>query len=304
MKKKFLITAFATLATLIIFTSCSNKKTQTETKNEFTFVFMTDVHLQEELNAIEGFKQAIDTINKIGPDFVIAGGDQIMDALGSTYEEANKAYNLYADVIKELKPRLYNTMGNHEIFGMYNKDDAVQNHEEYGEKMFENRMGENYQSFTHKGWKFMILNSIEENNNKRYTGLIEDAQMNWIKAELAKTPLDMPIIISTHIPLITAFKQRSHGSTVPLDSSWVVYNSKEVLDLFEDHNLKLVLQGHLHIVEDIKIRDTHFITGGAISASWWEGSYYGFEEGFLKFTLSENDFSYEFVDYGWEAVND
>ena len=59
-----------------------------------------------------------------------------------------------------------------------------------------------------------------------------------------------------------------------------------------------------NIVEDIKIRDTHFITGGAISASWWEGSYYGFEEGFLKFTLSENDFSYEFVDYGWEALND
>jgi len=41
-------------------------------------VFMTDVHVAPERHATEGFLQAIDTINKLAPDFVISGGDNIL----------------------------------------------------------------------------------------------------------------------------------------------------------------------------------------------------------------------------------
>jgi len=258
---------------------------------------MTDIHLQPEQNAVEGLKMALDTINKINPDFVITGGDQIMDALNVSFGRADSLYSLYQEVIKSCNSPVYNTMGNHEIFAMYSKNDSVRNHPEYGEKMFENRIGESYYSFEHKGWKFMILNSVEEKANHRYEGYIDSDQLNWIKTELEKTEKEMPIVLSTHIPLISAYKQILNGSTVANDSSWVIYNSKEVLELFGQHNLKLVLQGHLHIVEDIHINNTHFITGGAISANWWNGSYHGFEEGFLKINVIKDDFNWEFIDY-------
>ena len=44
-----------------------------------------------------------------------------------------------------------------------------------------------------------------------------------------------------------SLKENSRGS--------VIENSKEVLDLFKDYDLKLVLQGHLHFYEDIKYNE-------------------------------------------------
>ena len=75
---------------------------------------------------------------------------------------------------------------------------------------------------------------------------------------------------------MTMFMQKYNGSTVAGDSPLVVVNSKEVIDLFKGYNLKLVLQGHLHTVEDIYDDGVHFITGGAISAGMVEGTKHGF----------------------------
>ena len=297
-----LIKVSTILLTVVLFSACCQKKASND--NSFSFVFMTDIHLQPELNAEQGLRQALDSIVKINPDFIITGGDQIMDALGVSHERADSMYNLYLGVIHDYDIPVYNTMGNHEIYGLYSQAEGIENDPDYGEKMFENKIGKSYYSFQHKGWKFMILNSVEEKENKKYTGLIDDAQIEWIKEELSNTDKNTPIVISTHIPLITAFKQRSQGSTLPLDSSGVVYNSKEVLDLFNDYNLKLVLQGHLHILEDILINGTHFITGGAISSNWWKGKYHGFEEGFLKIDIQGDTFKYKYVDYGWKVMND
>jgi 3',5'-cyclic AMP phosphodiesterase CpdA len=208
---------------------------------------------------------------------------------------------LYDEVIKKSKSPVYNTMGNHELYGIYERSGADTSSPDYGEKMFERRLGESYYSIEHKGWKFFIINSIEDTGKDKYTGLVDAGQMEWIKDELAKTDPAMPLVISTHIPFITAFTQKYDGSTLASDSSIVVSNSREVLSLFKEHNLKLVLQGHLHTIEDIHIDGIHFITGGAVSAGWWKGPNKGFEEGFLDLTFYPDDFTWRYVDYGWEV---
>jgi Icc protein len=195
----------------------------------------------------------------------------------------------------------YNTMGNHEIYGIYSKSGADHSNPEFGEKMFEKRIGESYYSFDHKGWKFMILNSVEDAGNDKYVGKIDDEQIGWIKEELGKTDKKTPIVISTHIPFITANTQKSQGTTVANDSSSVIYNGKVVLDLFKGYNLKLILQGHLHTVEDIFIDGTHFITGGAVSGGWWEGPNVETQEGYILITATKNDFTWKYIDYGWEV---
>ena len=288
------------LLTIYILTGCTQKCPQEE-QNSFQFAFLTDIHLQYKNNAVEGFKQAIDTVNMIDPDFVITGGDLIMDALGQTYGRADSLYNLYAEVSKDFNMPLYNTLGNHEIYGIYKRSGADKTHPEYGEKMFEKRLGKSYYAFDHKGWKFMIINSIEDTKRNGYVGLIDEEQIEWIKKELQKTDSRTPIVISTHIPFITVFKQIYSGSTVSNDSSLVVSNSKDVIDLFKDHNLKLVLQGHLHTVEDIYVDGIHFITGGAVSARWWSGANKGFEEGFVLISVKGDNFDWQYVDYGWQV---
>jgi len=241
-------------------------------------------------------------VNALNPDFVITGGDLIMDALGQSFGRADSLYDLYQGMIGELKMPVYNSIGNHEIYGIYKESGANKAHPEYGEKMFETRLGKSYYSFDHKGWKFMIINSIEDTKKNSYIGWIDSTQMEWVRKELERTPKETPIVISTHIPFITAFEQRYYGSTLSNDSSLVVANSKDLLDLFKDHNLRLVLQGHLHTIEDIYIDGIHFITAGAVCGAWWNGPNRGFEEGFMHIRVRNNEVSWEYIDYGWSVA--
>jgi len=299
------------LGPVIIFTvvmfsisSCNApKKEEAKDKDAFSFAFLTDIHLQPERNAGQGFMQAIDTVNKLNPDFVITGGDQIMDALGQTESRADSLYDMYIELSGSFNMPVYNTMGNHEVFGIYEQSGVDPSHPLYGEKMFEERIGERYYAFDHKGWRFYILDSVDEREEEGgYYGHIDSMQIKWLKEDLANVDAETPIAISVHIPFITVQTQLVYGSTAPNSEGLVITNAIDVLTLFLEHNLKLVLQGHLHFLEDIYVGDIHFITGGAVSASWWNGPRGEMEEGFLLVNVNGEDIDWEYVDFGWEAA--
>ena len=71
------ITNSLLLVIIIFFISACTKRS-----DSFRFAFMTDIHLQQELRAEEGFAKAIAKVNDLNAEFVITGGDLIMDALG------------------------------------------------------------------------------------------------------------------------------------------------------------------------------------------------------------------------------
>jgi 3',5'-cyclic AMP phosphodiesterase CpdA len=276
-------------------------KVEVTLDDNFSFAFLTDIHVQPERNAVAGFQAAIDEVNKLNPDFVITGGDLIMDALGVSYERSDSLYDIYTEMIGQFNMPVYNTLGNHEVYGWYEKSGADPEHLEYGKNMYEARLAKRYLTFEYKNWKFFILDSVEENGKGGYEGGVDQEQLDWLAAELAKTPQDQPLVISTHIPLITTEAQIIRGATEANYPGEVIVNSKEVLELFVDHNLKLVLQGHLHYLEDIYVWGTHFITGGAVSGRWWTGEYMKTQEGFLMVEAGTDNFEWDYVDYGWEV---
>jgi 3',5'-cyclic AMP phosphodiesterase CpdA len=291
------------LLSLTAFITCNqNQKTTPIEPEGFSFAFLTDVHLMPMRNADDGFAKAIQTVNELDPDFVITGGDLIMDALGVSYDTADIQYNLYTSMLESFDMPVHNTLGNHEVFGWYQRSGTPPDHPEYGKKMYENRIGPRYDVFEYKGWKFLILDSVIPNGEGGYMGGIDEGQIEWIKDVLAETDTAQPIIISTHIPFMTVATQLLKGATIPNPRGGVITNSKEVLDLFAGYNLKLVLQGHLHFLEEINVWGTQFITAGAVSAGWWNGAYMKTEEGFLMVHIGENnDFTWEYIDYGWEV---
>jgi 3',5'-cyclic AMP phosphodiesterase CpdA len=291
-------------AILIFFTtsfpSC-DMEMETKVEDTFSFAFLTDIHVQPERMAQEGYASAIKEVNRLNPDFVITGGDLIMDALGVSYERSDSLYNIYLDMNKAYEMPVHQTLGNHEVYGWYEKAGADTNHPEYGKSMFEKRIDKRYRAFEYKGWKFLILDSVIPNGKGGYMGGIDEEQMEWIKQVLAETDTSQPIVISTHIPFLTTEAQILRGSTAANYEGEVVTNAKEVLELFESHNLKLVLQGHLHYLEHMYVWGTHYITGGAVSGRWWTGQYLRTEEGFLMIHVKGDDFTWEYVDYGWEV---
>jgi hypothetical protein len=174
-------------------------------------------------------------------------------------------------------------------------------HPEYGKKMFDKRIGKTYYSFDYKGWHFLILDSVAAVNRERYVGKIPEEQVEWIKRDLEKTGKNTPIVLSTHIPFITSMTQVYSGSLEANDDFIVIVNSKEVLELFNGHNLKLVLQGHLHFLEAIYVRGIHFITAGAVCGKWWEGPNKETEEGFVLVKVKGENLEWDYIDYGWDV---
>lgn len=269
-------------------------------KDSFSFVFMTDIHLQPEKNAVQGFRKAIDAANRRNPDFVLTGGDNIMDALGQTWTRSDTLYRLLKSLLEEFDSPVYTTIGNHDVFGLYNRSNVFQEHLEFGKKIYEQRMCERYYSFNHKNWHFIVLDGVGFTEDRHYIGYIDTEQLEWLKKDLLETGPTTPVIISIHIPLLSVESHIALGPTEAFKKNSIVNNANEVRKVFEGYNVKLVLQGHTHFLEDIYYDGVHYITGGAVSGSAWNGPKFKMEEGFLLLKLWKDGFKWEYVDYGWE----
>lgn len=312
--KKLIILLILYLIPLAIIFSCSNLRPKRIeiVDGDFSFVFMTDIHLQPEhgypnlpqipdLSPQKAFSMAIDTANKLGADFAIMGGDQVYDVMRGQIR-ADSLYQGYKTAVSALNMPVYHTIGNHDLFGIYEDGNTNPTHPDYKYGMFERYLGKTYYSFDHEGWHFIVLNSLDE-KNKRYTGVVSQEQINWLKDDLAQIKSEIPIVVSTHLPLVSVIRQIYPTKNQPetTKEQWVI-NQKEVLDLFSNHNLKLVLQGHLHIMEDIYVNQlgTHFITGGSIAGRpSWQGFRNGEPSGFLLIKIKNQDICWDFIDFGW-----
>jgi len=285
----------------VILSSCDKK-----VERQFRFVFMTDIHLQPEGIASTGFENVIQQVNSLKPDFIITGGDLIMDALEQDFERADSLYKLYNDYQKKFQALVYNTIGNHEVFGMYPTSGVDPSHPEYGKQMFKNRLGhgKTYRSFDYKGWHFMLLDGIGFTKDCQYYGHIDSSQIKWIKNDLSSLDSETPIVISIHIPFYSISAQVSEDPTAANSKGIVITNANQVLELFNNYNLKAVISGHLHWIEEIIYQDVHHINVGAVSGGWWEGPYRGVSEGFAVFQVKGNKFTWRYEDYGWHAPLD
>ena len=266
----------------------------------FSFVFMTDIHLQPEKNVVQAFHMAIDSVNHLNPDFVITGGDNIMDALGQSWGRSDNLYTLFDSILKEFNSPVYTTLGNHDIFGLYLKSGINPDHPEYGKKMYENRRCKRYYSFDHKNWHFIILDGIGFTEDRGYFGYVDPEQMEWLKKDLQKTGTATPVVVSIHIPLMSVESQIALGPTEAFKKNSIVNNANEVRKVFYGYNIKLVLQGHTHFLEDIYYDGIHYITGGAVSGAVWNGPRNKMKEGFLLLKVRNDGFVWKYIDYGWK----
>ncbi|MFC3196395.1 metallophosphoesterase family protein [Parapedobacter deserti] len=264
-------------------------------QEKFSFAFFTDLHMNKnpKAKAFEGLKMAIKHVESSGVDFVMTGGDNV-DVDGTKAErraDAVQLYQEYKDIIGQSSLKnWYFTIGNHDRYwGDGEKGGA------YGEALFKSFLGDTYYTFNHKGWRFIVLNSAEICDGNY---CVSDVQYRWLDSVLNNTPADQPIIVSTHVPFLSLYYPVLEGRYTATDT---FVNQKQVFDRFTGHNLKLILQGHQHLYEEIKVKGVQFITAGAVSAGWWGGAFHGTEEGYLKVTVGDDDFNWEYIDYGWEV---
>ncbi|MHC2069263.1 metallophosphoesterase family protein [Bremerella sp. T1] len=275
----------------------------------FRFVHLTDIHAQPELGAAEGWLQCVQKVNQLDPipDFVITGGDLIMDALAPDAERIDLEWKLFDEASKQLAVPVHHTIGNHDIGGWSPKSKLSKQDPRYGKAMFADRYGQGstYHSFDHKGWHFVILDSVGKAEpgepGSGYIGLIDDEQVEWLRNDMEKTGRDTPTVIVTHIPFFSAVLQSMSGPQTPVSRGGLVTNAHEVRKLLEPYNVQLVLSGHGHVRERIDLRGVTYLQGGAVSGGWWRGPLFHEEEAFVVVDCQPGQFDYHFHDYGWDV---
>ena len=296
MNKNFVL--FILLAAMALFSHCTDctQSGGKSSENAFSFAFLTDVHLNKDNrgNGNEGLEKALAYAKVRGVDFVIFGGD-LVDVDGLKPEQEATADSLFArfkSIVDKSGVPAYFTIGNHDRFYTFNgqADPA-------GFKMFQKYLGETYYSFDYKGVHFIVINSVQRDSVHRY--FVNDEQFEWLKNDLSAIGANTPLVVSTHVPFQSLYYPAVEGRIIPTD---MFENYKEVWDLLLNYNLKIILQGHQHLHEELFVKDTWFLTGGAVSGGWWRGEFHRTQEGYLHVSVdAEEKFSWNYVDYGWEV---
>ncbi len=250
---------------------------------QFKFAFLTDLHIHSD-STMNQVKQRLTKLPK-SIDFLLSGGDNV-DIDNLKKEDIPKGEERLAqlkDLLEATGKPFHMAIGNHDRLPSSVRDGK--NDFQAFEKVF----GKPYYSFAHKGCTFVVLNSVEVENNQ-YT--VKAEQLNWLKGLLARTPKEQPIVIVSHVPFLSVYYPILEGRYTGADT---FQNQKQVFDLFEKHNLKLVLQGHMHLYEEVKVKGVQFITAGAVSGNWWHGVFHGTAPGHLEVEISKNNVKWEYI---------
>jgi 3',5'-cyclic AMP phosphodiesterase CpdA len=250
-------------------------------------LYFTDVHATNEGDVPDALDRAAEALRTIEADLVICGGDAVHGGFNGTAEVMTPRWGTYRSFLSRLGRPVHHVLGNHDFVEAMAPDGSVTPGDP--SRLWRAHLGIDgpaYRSFDHAGWHVILLDSVQPvGGATRYRGWIGEAQLAWLRGDLAAVRPGTPILLATHIPLRTTFSQVIEGSTAALPPNLVVGNAREVLALFEGHDLRLVLQGHLHVDELVRFNGTSFYMGGAICGGWWRGPANGTPEGFATIDL-------------------
>lgn len=269
---------------------------------DFSVAFLTDPHVHAEQGAADGFASALGHAFSQArqPELLITGGDLAFDILATGRAEADAQYELFEGPLGSVKVPIHHTIGNHDVLGVYQQSGLSESDDGYGKAYYLERFGleRPYHSFDHEGWHFVILDTIGI-VDRGYRGWVDDEQIAWLEDDLAAA--DRPTVVIGHIPLLSNYTEWNRGTAAGIPAGATVVNANQVLEVLLRHPVKLVLGGHLHVIESYRFKGIELANIGAVSGNWWRGLRDGFEEGYAMLDFRGDHVSWRYVDYGWET---
>lgn len=273
----------------------------------FRFVHLTDIHVAPERQSEQGLVQCLRSVLALDPrpDFILTGGDLVMDVFEQDEDRARKLFQLLRKVFDDNAGiPVHHCIGNHDVFG-WGSSKVQEGQAGYGKQMVSEylELPNRYYRFDHQGWRFFVLDDIQPAPEKAYQAYLDEEQFAWLEAELKAKPKEMPAAAVCHIPLlsVTAIGD-AENNLYQIPTSSMCRDMPRLVQLFAENNVRLSLSGHLHQLDRIAFRGVEFICDGAVSGGWWKGPHKGFEEGYGVIDLgADGSIQHQYLDYGWEA---
>lgn len=200
-----------------------------------------------------------------GPVYTLCLGDMTTD--GKWYKN-NFAFPEYLSEMASYPTPVFHVPGNHD--NDQRCSGSFEEWESAAEQRYKNEIGPNYYSLNIGGIHFLMLDDIithgpkAEGNPARnyvgkfgYTYAVDEHQMAWIREDLKRVPLTVPLVVCMHVPL---FK----------DGKKIVANAEELLALFEGRPKVDFFAGHCHTtrVSEIAPGRIEHLIASASTVSW------------------------------------
>jgi len=257
--------------------------------NSFTFAQICDPQLgfgESYRHDIETFKQTVEKINGLKPDFVAICGDLVNSPDDKSYSDFKKINSGF------IVPS-YLISGNHDV-GNTPTEKSL--------NYYRKQIGKDYYSFKHKGLTFIVLNSqLWKSPVKGET----EKQNLWLENTLNAAKKQMsPVVVFQHYPLFLENPDETNQYyNIPLKIR------KKLLRLFDNNNVVAVLGGHVHKKLVNKYKNIKFVNGETTCRNF-DGRPLGFRVWKCSFLKSDNEkkveteLSNKFIPIDTEKIDD
>lgn len=246
-------------------------------------VHMTDWHLIDERNALEGIGLALEHAASLGPAAMLNTGDMLTHGMSKPLDQARRDMARIQDAWARVEhlPTI-NAAGNHDIWGWDRaKSGATGDEPEYGKRWWSRTFGQGrrYRGENLGGWRVIALDSIQPNEGGGYIACLDDEQFDWLREELGALDPRTPVLILTHAPIICMAVLLIDAGIDPqrgyrLSRSGIFIDAWRMVHLFQQHpNVRLSLSGHMHMCDRVEFQGLTHICGGAVCGNWWRPSH-------------------------------
>jgi len=262
------------------------------------FAYLTDVHLKPDPTAEAGMAKAYHHAQSLKPkvDFIINGGDSIMDSLEADKEKTKTQWDLFHTLLKkENSLPIYHCIGNHDVWGWFIKNDKPEADKLYGKQWVVEalEMPKRYYSFTKNKWHFIVLDSTQLNPAGGYIAYLDPEQLDWLQQELESSK-DKFICIVSHIPILSIcaglfFNKTEANGDLKIQRNLMHTDFMALKKIFLNYpNIKVCLSGHIHLQDELDYLGIKYYCNGAVSGNWWKGAFQEFEPAYAVFEFYDD----------------
>jgi Icc protein len=303
MKRKSFILRSATLAGAgLLGPLASSSETSSPKKKPIRFAHLTDIHLKPGAIPEAGAAKVFQHVQNYKPsvEFIINGGDVIFDSLEANKQKTQTQWDLLKNTLqKENSLPIYHTIGNHDVWGWFIKDNKPTDDKLYGKVWVtqELQMKNRFYSFTKGKWKFIVLDSTQLNPAGGYIARLDPEQLEWLEQELKATPSEQYICLVSHIPILSIcaglfFNKTEANGDLLVKRNLMHTDFMALKKIFIQYpNLRTCISGHIHLQEEIEYLGIKYYCNGAVSGNWWKGTFQEFAPAYAVMELFDDGVS-------------
>lgn len=296
--------------------SSADTSTAAERRRILRIAHLTDWHIQPERRAFDGVAACFRHVQSLKdpPQLIVSGGDLIMDGYDATRDRTKTQWELWSKVLRdECSVPILHTLGNHDIWG-WNKDKSGTSGSEagWGKRWACDMVGRDtpWHAADFAGVRVVILDSTQpaDSAGYGYIAYCDEAQWDWLQRLFASTPKDMPVVVVSHIPIVSATgltDDRAKGvreEDTKVGRGILHADASRLHALFKSHgNVRAALSGHMHLVDRVEWGGITYLCNGAVSGGWWSGPNQDCHAGYALVDLfSDGSVERRYVTYGWQ----